>query len=89
VSRAEALDPVALVEFLLRLELRRERPARRPGPPQPTSRSARHALVADGATNREVAARLLLSPRTVDHHLRNIFTGLGMRSRTERVKLLV
>ncbi|WP_345637412.1 helix-turn-helix transcriptional regulator [Rugosimonospora acidiphila] len=45
-------------------------------------------LVADGATNREVAARLFLSPRTIDHHLRNIFARLGVRSRTELVKLL-
>jgi DNA-binding NarL/FixJ family response regulator len=45
-------------------------------------------LVADGATNREVAARLFLSPRTVDHHLRNICTRLGVRSRTELVTLL-
>lgn len=40
-------------------------------------------LVASGATNREVAARLSLSPRTVDHHLRNIFSQLGVRSRVE------
>ncbi|MFC3995708.1 AAA family ATPase [Nocardiopsis sediminis] len=40
-------------------------------------------LVAEGATNREAAARLYLSPRTVDHHLRNIFTKLGIRSRVE------
>ncbi|WP_330186328.1 LuxR family transcriptional regulator [Dactylosporangium sp. AC04546] len=44
-------------------------------------------LVADGATNREVAAALYLSPRTVDHHLRNIFVRLGVRSRTELAKI--
>ncbi|GIF21978.1 DNA-binding CsgD family transcriptional regulator [Actinoplanes tereljensis] len=45
-------------------------------------------LVADGATNREVAQQLHLSPRTVDHHLRNVFARLGVRSRTELARLL-
>lgn len=45
-------------------------------------------IVADGATNREVAAQLYLSPRTVEHHLRNIFTKLDIRSRVELVRLL-
>ncbi|WP_433549225.1 AAA family ATPase [Streptomyces sp. CA-294286] len=44
--------------------------------------------VAEGATNREVAVRLSLSPRTVDHHLRNVFAALGVRSRTELARLL-
>ncbi|MFJ6612192.1 LuxR C-terminal-related transcriptional regulator [Streptomyces sp. NPDC091289] len=44
--------------------------------------------VAEGATNREVAQRLSLSPRTVDHHLRNVFAALGIRSRTELARLL-
>ncbi len=44
--------------------------------------------VAEGATNREVALRLSLSPRTVDHHLRNIFAALSVRSRTELARLL-
>jgi DNA-binding CsgD family transcriptional regulator len=45
-------------------------------------------LVAAGATNREIAARLVLSPRTVDHHLRNIFTRLDIRSRVELAALV-
>ena len=43
------------------------------------------ALVAAGATNREVAAKLYLSPRTVEHHLRTVYRKLGVRSRTEMI----
>ncbi|MEV4411464.1 AAA family ATPase [Catellatospora sp. NPDC049609] len=45
-------------------------------------------LVCDGATNREVAVQLFLSTRTVDHHMRNIFARLNIRSRTELAKAL-
>ncbi|MFF9193897.1 LuxR C-terminal-related transcriptional regulator [Streptomyces sp. NPDC014779] len=45
-------------------------------------------LVAAGATNHEIAGRLSLSPRTVDHHLRNVFARLGVRSRVELSGLL-
>ncbi|MFI7340614.1 LuxR C-terminal-related transcriptional regulator [Streptomyces sp. NPDC050085] len=44
--------------------------------------------VAEGATNREVALRLSVSPRTVDHHLRNVFAQLGVRSRVELARLV-
>lgn len=39
--------------------------------------------VAAGATSKEVATRLFLSPRTVDAHLRNIFQKLGITSRRQ------
>lgn len=41
------------------------------------------ALVAAGKTNREVAAALYLSERTVASHLTRIFAKVGVRSRTE------
>jgi pimeloyl-ACP methyl ester carboxylesterase/DNA-binding CsgD family transcriptional regulator len=49
--------------------------------------SAREAevleLVAGGGTNAEVAEQLVLSVRTVERHLLNAYTKLGVRSRTE------
>ncbi|MGQ4436667.1 LuxR C-terminal-related transcriptional regulator [Streptomyces sp. SAS_260] len=45
-------------------------------------------MAAEGATNREIAVRLALSPRTIDHHLRGVFSRLGIRSRIELVRLL-
>ena len=46
------------------------------------------ALVAEGRTNREVAAALFLGERTVASHLTHIYAKLGVRSRTELARRL-
>jgi DNA-binding NarL/FixJ family response regulator/tetratricopeptide (TPR) repeat protein len=58
---------------------------RRPLASEPlTSQETRVALlVARGLSNREVAAALFLSPKTIEHHLASVFRKRGFRSRTE------
>jgi DNA-binding CsgD family transcriptional regulator len=46
------------------------------------------ALVAEGRTNREVAAALFLTERTVASHLTHVYAKLGIRSRTELARRL-
>ena len=41
------------------------------------------ALEADGLTDAEIAARLVLSVRTVDHHVFAVLTKLGVTTRRE------
>jgi DNA-binding CsgD family transcriptional regulator len=49
-----------------------------------TSQETRVALlVAEGKSNKEVAAALFLSPKTIERHLGNVFRKRGFRSRSE------
>ena len=45
-------------------------------------------LVAQGLTNREAAAALFVSAKTIEHHLRNVFRKLGIRRRAELARLM-
>jgi DNA-binding CsgD family transcriptional regulator len=39
--------------------------------------------VAEGATNREAAATLFVTPKTIETHLNHVYRKLGVRSRVE------
>jgi DNA-binding NarL/FixJ family response regulator len=57
----------------------------RPGPRQALTRRETQvaALVARGLTNRDIAARLCLSVRTVEVHVDHILTKLAFRTHTQ------
>jgi DNA-binding CsgD family transcriptional regulator len=87
----EALGAVAWAERA-RVELRASgQTARRREPSTRDDLTAQELqiarLVAEGMSNREVAAQLFLSPRTIDFHLRSVFRKLRISSRMQLVQL--
>ena len=86
VDTAHHLGAVALVrqaETDLRATGAKPRRVRLTGLEALTARERRIAeLAADGLTNREIAQTLFVTDRTVEGHLTNVFTKLGVRSRT-------
>ena len=76
-----------------RAELRGDRRDRRASATRPPSAQLTPQerqvarFVAQGLSNKEVAAQLYLSPRTIDAHLRNAFAKLGVTSRTQLARM--
>jgi len=83
-ARGESLLPSAVVEKVV-AHLAEPKAA----PIQAGTLSAREqevlALLADGAANKEIAARLHIAERTVKAHVTSIFNKLGVNSRAEAV----
>ena len=76
-----------VVDFAIDVRRQARESGRRPAPGirGPLSRREMEvaALVADGATNAQVAARLFISERTVESHVASIFNKLGVDTRLQ------
>ncbi len=83
VSRGELFLPPAIAAQALVALARGEAPA--PDLTEPLSEREAEilGLLAQGLTNKDIAQTLIVSVRTVEAHLRNLFAKLGVRSRTE------
>jgi len=68
------------------LTLRRRQPAAREQLTPQELQIAR--LVAEGKTNRDVAATLFVTPKTVEFHLTRVYRKLRIRSRSQLVRRL-
>jgi DNA-binding NarL/FixJ family response regulator len=75
------LDPTAVDAVLSALGQEDDHPA----PPHPAGLSDREVevlrLIARGASNRVVAGRLSISPKTVGHHVEHIYAKTGVTTR--------
>ena len=59
------------------------------GPPPSYALTARECeileLIAAGLSNRQIAARLVISPKTVKNHIWNLYQRMGVRGRGQAV----
>lgn len=72
----------AAIAYALREELVEAPPTRASTTPTRREREVAE-LVAEGMTNKEIAGRLVISPRTAQGHVEHLLTKLGFTSRTQ------
>ena len=80
---AEAFAERARRELLATGETVRKRDRARRATCSPPQEAQVARLAADGHTNPEIGAQLFISPRTVEYHLRKVFTKLDISSRRQ------
>jgi non-specific serine/threonine protein kinase len=88
-AQGRAMPLTQAIEYALQTSLEREQPRtarqvekRRYGGLTPRERQVA-ALFAQGKSNREIAAALVLSERTITTHVANVLSKLGFSSRTQ------
>jgi DNA-binding CsgD family transcriptional regulator len=91
MERAREGAYVFLVDASTRGEVTIPRPGEdgRAGPPPTYGLTARECeileLIAEGLSNRQIAARLVISPKTVKNHIWNLYQRMGVRGRGQAV----
>lgn len=81
-AQGEAMSTEEAIAYAQRGRGERKRPDSGWGALTPAERDV-VKLVAEGLTNKDVAGRLFISPRTVQSHLAHVFTKLGVTTRTQ------
>lgn len=81
-AEGTALSVEEAIAYAQRGRGERKRPTNGWASLTPTERDV-VALVRDGLANKEIAARLFISPRTVETHLTHVYAKLGLSSRVQ------
>lgn len=83
-AEGAALSTDEAIAYAQRGRGERKRPARGWGSLTPTERDVVR-LVSEGLSNKDIAKRLFVSPRTVQTHLTHVYAKLGLASRVQLV----
>jgi predicted ATPase/class 3 adenylate cyclase/DNA-binding CsgD family transcriptional regulator len=83
-AEGAALSTEEAIAYAQRGRGERKRPSSGWGSLTPTERDVVR-LVGDGLSNKDIATRLFVSPRTVQSHLRHVYNKLGLASRVQLV----
>ncbi|HEX9177845.1 MAG TPA: LuxR family transcriptional regulator, partial [Mycobacterium sp.] len=84
-AEGAALSTEEAIAYAQRGRGERKRPASGWASLTPTERDVVR-LVGEGLANKDVAARLFVSPRTVESHLSHVYAKLGLSSRVQLVQ---